>query len=45
MAKFRMSLEDQLRGVQKALKNPKTPKQFKAELQRQVAQLKIKLKK
>jgi hypothetical protein len=45
MAHRELTLKDQLKGVRAALKSRKTPKQFRAALERRAAQLQEKLQK
>jgi hypothetical protein len=43
MEKFRMPLKSQLEGIQKALKSPKTPKQFRVSLAKRAEEIKKRL--
>jgi hypothetical protein len=39
MPRHKLTREQRLRGLRKALASPKTPKQFKASLRKQIAKL------
>ncbi len=39
MARHKLTVEQQVRGLRKALANPRTPKQFKPGMRRRLAKL------
>lgn len=39
MARHKLTTEQQIRGLRKALANPKTPKQFRAGMEKRLAKL------
>jgi hypothetical protein len=39
MARHKLTREEQIRGIAKALKNPRTPKQFRPALKRRLEKL------
>lgn len=43
MARHQLSVEEQIKGLEKALANPKTPKQFLASMRERLQQLKRRL--
>lgn len=42
MAKLKIPVESQIRGLEKAIKNPRTPAQLKPSMQKRLAKLKSK---